>query len=41
MHFGLGTDDRDVTVEVRWPNGRKTKRQVAPASTVSLSMPKP
>jgi hypothetical protein len=40
LHFGLGTSDRDVTVEVRWPNGLTTKKTGTPATTLTFIMPK-
>jgi hypothetical protein len=40
MHFGLGTDDSEVTVQVRWPNGAATDVTSPPAKSVVLTMPK-
>ena len=41
LHFGLGRDDHDLTVEVRWPNGATTTQTASPATTLTLRMPKP
>lgn len=41
LHFGLGPDDQDVTVEIRWPNGATSTRTAPPATTFAFPMPKP
>ncbi len=40
LHFGLGRDDHEVTVAVRWPNGATTTQTASPATTLTLRMPK-
>ena len=39
LHFGLGADDQEVTIEVRWPGGALTKLPARPATTAVLTMP--